>query len=513
MLDILEFQVEGNTVLSAAAIERAVRPFLGPRRRVRDIQAARAALEKLYQDVGYLSVSVDVPVQRVDATGIVRLQVVEGKVDRLKVTGSRFTLPSDVRSTATEVREGAVPFFPRLQDQLAALSATPDRTVAPLLRPGRAPGTLEVELAVDDKLPLHGSVALNSKRSPQTKEGRVELFGRYDNLFQKRHSFGLGYIVSPQRRSDTEVLLANYGLPVAKDGATATLSLTQSNSNLPTTAAGGGAVIGRGSIVGLRYGQPLPRREGIFHFLSAGFDWKNFKETQQLLGQEFEGPIRYLPFSLGYSAIFGAATPWRLNANFVFASAAILRRDLAEPCDAIQIDPVNFRLVTDQFECKRAGASGSFAHLRLDGERSFELGGGWRLLAGAETQLATRPLISNEQYTIGGIGSVRGYLESEASGDRGWRVRVQGATPNLSAARWKQVDLRVVAFADAGGVELVDTLPGEKRNTALAGAGLGSDFSWTQRWRASVGYAVALKDGAVTKAGRGRLFASLNAEF
>src|ERR1019366_7021340 len=44
--DILEFQVEGNTVLPDQAIEQAVMPFLGPDQKMDSVEAARAALEK-----------------------------------------------------------------------------------------------------------------------------------------------------------------------------------------------------------------------------------------------------------------------------------------------------------------------------------------------------------------------------------------------------------------------------------------------------------------------------------
>jgi hypothetical protein len=79
--DILEFVVEGNRVLEPLAIERAVYPFLGPRRLIRDADAARAALEKAYHQAGYLTVTVDVPEQQVE-NGIVRLAVTEGRVER-----------------------------------------------------------------------------------------------------------------------------------------------------------------------------------------------------------------------------------------------------------------------------------------------------------------------------------------------------------------------------------------------------------------------------------------------
>lgn len=512
---VLEYQIEGNTVLQPVAIERAVTPFLGPGRSLADIQAARAALEKTYQDAGYLTVAVDVPEQKIGPDGVVRLRVVEGKVDRLRITGAQHTLASEVRQTASAVREGEVPYFPDLQRQLGALSATPDRQVAPLLRPGAVPGTVEVELAVDDKPALHGTLALNNKQSPQTERGRIEAIAHYDNLFQARHSFGLGYIANPRARDETEVLLANYAAPLGNDGRALALNYLRSNSNLPTSAAGGGLVIGKGDVFGLRYAQPLPARAGVFHMLSLGFDWKNFKETQHLLDTDFDSPIRYLPFQIGYNAsLTDGPVQWRWDLSLSFASASILRRDLPEPCDAVALDGTgyNYRLITDQFECKRAGASGSFSVLRGALARSQRFENGWGLDAALDWQYANEPLISNEQFAVGGVDSVRGYLESEASGDRGARLQLQLNTPDLwpfgGAAQW-----RWGVFFDAAHTELVDALAGEIPTRSLRSAGLATELQLGRDLKFNLSIAEALAPAATTRRHARRMHASLNAAF
>src|SRR5215470_10609469 len=64
--DILEYRVEGNSVLPKLAIERAVYPHLGEKKRIADVEKARVALEKAYHDAGYATVVVNVPVQKVD---------------------------------------------------------------------------------------------------------------------------------------------------------------------------------------------------------------------------------------------------------------------------------------------------------------------------------------------------------------------------------------------------------------------------------------------------------------
>jgi len=44
-------------------------------------------------------------------------------------------------------------------------------------------------------------------------------------------------------------------------------------------------------------------------------------------------------------------------------------------------------------------------------------------------QVASEPLISNEQFGAGGVNSVRGYREGEVFGDDGWRASIEQKTP------------------------------------------------------------------------------------
>ncbi|REM41372.1 ShlB/FhaC/HecB family hemolysin secretion/activation protein, partial [Mycobacterium tuberculosis] len=79
-----EYIVRGNTVLDARAIEKAVTPFLGPERTLKDVEGARDALLAAYQAAGYQSVYVDLPEQQV-TQGVVFLQVNETRAGRVRV--------------------------------------------------------------------------------------------------------------------------------------------------------------------------------------------------------------------------------------------------------------------------------------------------------------------------------------------------------------------------------------------------------------------------------------------
>jgi len=255
--DIDEFRVEGNSLLGAEAIEQAVQAHMGPSRSLKDVEAARAALEKRYHDAGYLTVLVSIPEQSVDS-GVVGLQVTEAPVAKLRVVGAQYHLPSAIKAQVDQVAEGQVPNFDELQKSLTAINRAADLKVAPVLKPGKAPGTVEVQLDVDDQLPLHGSVDLSNRQSLNTSATRLGASMRYDNLWQLGHSLGVTLQTSPQDTRETQVVSLNYLWPLSRSGDALSLYVVSSNSQFATLYNSPGlGMLGNTHIAGARYALPL----------------------------------------------------------------------------------------------------------------------------------------------------------------------------------------------------------------------------------------------------------------
>lgn len=487
--DVMEYAVEGNSVLPQIDIERAVYPFLGPQRGIAGVERAREALEKAYHDAGYLTVLVDIPEQRVDE-GVVKLRVTEGRVERLKVSGNRYYSRGEIRAEAPSLAPGAVPNFTDAQKDLAALSRTPDRRVTPLLRPGRAPGTVEVELKVDDELPLHGSVELNDKQSPDTTDRRLEASLRYDNVWQKSHSAGFSFQNSPLDTDQVEVFTGTYSLPLGS--GTLAAYLVRSNSNLATAAST--TVLGKGTTAGLRFIRPLPGRGGYFHSLTAGFDIKDFKETTNLVGADTASkPIRYVPWGVQYTGgLIDEHGQWQFNLGATWSLRGMADRQIL--CDD--------GLMHDQFDCKRNGAKSNFAVLRGDLQRNQTLGGGWDMAARLDFQAASQPLVSNEQFAAGGVDSVRGYLDAERTGDDAWRGRIEVRTPSP----WPEsgLETRALGFLDWASLRVLQPDPGQEGRYSIGSWGVGLRLRDSSGLRFALDWARALRAGANDAAGAPR---------
>lgn len=462
--DVLEYVIEGNTVLAVEQVELAVMPFLGPGLNMARVEAARAALEKTYQDAGYLSVFVDVPEQRIDS-GVVMLKVLEGRVERLRVTNSRYFSQGYIREQVPELAEGRVPNFNVLQEQLARVNRTEDRRVQPLLRPGKTPGTVESELKVTDRLPLGASVDLNNRHAAGSAPLRASATVRYDNLFQRDHSVSVTAITAPADPKQSRVLTANYSVPLSSGATLAGYAVLSDSFAEPLGAA---TVFGKGVTLGVRYALPLPPLADYSHSVTFGVDYKDTRQRVLSSGDELSTPVRYLPLSLAYSGSWlQGPVSTSLNASGVFALARLLQRDVL--CAGF---------VIDQFECTRQGADGGFSTLRAEVRQDRPLVADWKLGVRLAGMVSTQPLISGEQFVAGGADSVRGYYEAEAAGDRGWLTSFEVSSPNFApapteGARFALTDLTAVGFIDAARAYLYRPGIGQAPRVALIGTGVG----------------------------------------
>ena len=477
--DILEFQVEGNTKLLAKDIESAVYPHMGEKKTIADVDKARESLENAYHKAGYLTVLVDIPEQEVNQK-VVKLNVTEGKVGRLRVKDAHYFTLGRIKELAPSVKEGEVPHFPTVQADISRLNRTADKRVTPVMKAGKTFGTVDVELKVEDSSPLHASLELNDRYSQDTTRWRLGGMIRYDNLWQREHSLSLNFLTSPQNTDEVKVLSANYLMRF--DDSDMLLALYGVRSKSSVASVGGISILGDGTILGARLIKPLPAVDGYFHSLSLGLDYKDFGQTV-VFGSSFDTPISYMPLSASYTGTWQEAkSTTQLTTGAIFGMRG-LSSDEAE------------------FESKRAGAKSNFFVAKAELQRTQALPKGFEGFAKVDGQFSGSPLISNEQYLAGGVDTVRGYLESEASGDQALHSTLEIRTPSLVQDNAFLKDFKLTAFYDVAKIRIVDPAVGQDKKSILAGVGFGARIKALKNFNANFDFAWPLNDSVVTNKG------------
>ena len=378
--------------------------------------------------------------------------------------------------------EGNVPNFNEVSSQIVALNQAPDRRVTPSLRAGIIPGTVDVDLTVNDSLPLHGSLELNNRYSVNTDPLRLDASASYDNLWQLNNTIGGSVQVSPQDPNQVQVYSGYY---VARIPELPSFSLViqgvKQESNVNTL--GDIAVAGRGDVEGLRGILSLPGQTDFYHSITFGFDHKHFDQAVTIAGKTAPEPVTYYPFSLNYTANWvpkGSMTT--ADAGLTFAA-----RELGSG--------------TGQFDVNRFMADGNFFDFRGDISHQHDLPAGFQVFGKLQGQIADQPLINSEQFAGGGLGTVRGYLEAEVLGDDGVAGTVELRSPNVLAGRGAASnEWRFYLFSDGGYYSLLDTLPQQTGNFELGSIGLGTRVHWLDHFNGSFDLAIPLTTESSTKA-------------
>ena len=429
---------------------------------------------------------------------MVFLQVTEGRVAEVRVKGARYFLPSAIRKQAASLAEGRALNFPALTRDLVGLNQLPDRRVIPKVHPGAEPGTVDVDLVVKDKLPLHGSLELNNRYSPDTSALRLNGSLSYNDLWQQGHSLGASFQLAPQSLDEVQVYSGYYKWRFPDhQNLSLVLQGTKSNSNVSTL--GQFAVAGRGETVGARAIFTLPPGANFYHSLTFGADYKHTQQNTvaEQVGASAAAPITYqdvtyVPLSASYSATWaprGAVT--ELNVGLTAGLRGIGSRTRRDATGQL----------AGGFEDFRSGAESNFITLRGDLSHTHDLPGGWQGFAKVQGQLADQPLINTEQMAGGGLGTVRGYLEAEVLGDNAVFGTLELRSPSLFGSHaGKGREWRVYAFGDAGLLTLRSPLPEQQSSFHLASYGIGSQVQLFDFLNGAVDLAVPLTSEGRTQA-------------
>lgn len=491
--DIEEIRVEGNTLLPPAMIETAVTPFLGPDRSADDVEKARVALDALYAQQGYPTAAADIPEQD-PSDGVVVLRVTERRVGRLRVRGSRYFSQKDIRDHVPSLAEGHVPNLNDLQRDIVALNQWPDRRVTPVLRPGTAPDTVDVDLDVKETLPAQGSAELTNRQSANTSAFRHTVSLSYNNLWQRGDAISVSYQMAPLQLSDTSIFTMSYLFRVPNSNLAVLVSYLHSNSSVATV--GGTGVIGNGDVYGARLQIPLGTEGQFSHSLSVGFDYKQFNDTMLLGADRTVTPITYVPLVAQYQA------SWINDANETLVDTTVM------------LGANGLGSNGQAFDQKRYMALPSFSYVRTDLTRRDELPLGLQSSVHFTGQASNDSLISNEQFSVGGIDTVRGYLEAEALGDYGGAIQAELRGPSYTQLLDGKVnEVRGFAFTDAARVGIHNALAQQQKYYGLASTGFGVRMRVLNHVSTDLIGAHALTSGPNTRDGTSRLLFRINGGF
>jgi hemolysin activation/secretion protein len=166
-IKVLRYEVSGSTVFSTQELAQITQPFTGEVTFDR-IQSAKTAIERRYLDGHYLTTGAYIPTgQTLSIDGaVVKIQIVEGKLEDIRVSGTDRIDPNYIRSRLALATQPPLN-NDRLIEGLRLLQQDPlIANISAELSSGIQPGTNLLELQVRERDTVTAEIATNNHRAP-----------------------------------------------------------------------------------------------------------------------------------------------------------------------------------------------------------------------------------------------------------------------------------------------------------------------------------------------------------
>ncbi|MEM8723274.1 MAG: ShlB/FhaC/HecB family hemolysin secretion/activation protein [Cyanobacteria bacterium P01_G01_bin.39] len=434
-----QFSFVGSTVFMPDELNQAVQEFTGKAISFAQLIEAANAITELYVSQGYITSGAYIPAQSLDKQ-TVQIQIIEGSLAEIDVSVASDSLKESYIRDRLENRTGTPLNINQLQSALQLLQLNPlIESLKAELGAGTKPGTniLTVSVVPDETFALEINLNNNRnisigtfERGVQIEEANLLGFGdqfqfAYDNT-DGSNQFGGGYTLPINSRDgsigfDFRVALNEI---VQDDFEDLDLDIESRNYNLT-----------------LR--QPVLRRAT--------------PEVSQELAlsitgtrRESDGTVLDEPQPLTP----GADENGEINTSILSLTQEYLQRNRQQVISArsqfnFGLDVFDATILGEEPDSEFFSWRGQFSYLRLLSTPQQTSAIGSTILLRSELQLAADPLISTEQFSLGGSRTVRGFRQDALLTDNGF---LAAAELRLPVARFTKLNatLQITPFVDFG---------------------------------------------------------------
>jgi hemolysin activation/secretion protein len=412
-IKVLRYEVVGSTVFGAQELAQVTQPFTGEVTFDR-LQAAKNAIERLYLDRQYLTSGAYIPTgQTLSIDGaVVRIQIVEGKLEDIKVTGTRRLQPEYIRSRLAVATRQPLN-NDRLIEGLRLLQQDPlIGSIAAELSGGIQPGTNLLEIKVTENQTFHSEIATNNSRPPS--------IGSWQRRAQLSEANVTGWgdtmILAYSNTDGSNGIDTSYTVPLSPSQTTLSVNLGGTNSRIIEEPYRSLDITTNSRYAEVSVRQPLLRRAGQDATQEFALSLTGSRlESNSALGNT---PYPLSPGAddngrIGVSALrFGQDYTYRDS-----RSVLALRSQLN-----VGIGALNSTINTNAPDSRFFSWQGQGRWLK-------QVAPNTDLIVQGRIQLADRSIVALEQFAVGGQSTVRGYRQDALLADNGAFASVELQLP------------------------------------------------------------------------------------
>lgn len=459
-ITVAQFVVVGSTVFSSIELAEILEPFTGRPISFAELLEAQAAVTQLYFNQGYVTSGAFIPPQTLQ-DGTVTIQVIEGIVEEIEISGLKRLNSGYIRS---RIESGIK--TPLNQDdlfqslQLLQLDPLIERLSANLTA-GSRPGLSRLEVEVEEAPAFLAQLSADNLRSPSVGTVRRQVQLSHSNLT----GFGDRLNATYYNTDGSDTLDDfSYTIPINSKNGTISLRHRRTSSEIIEEPFDEADIETNSRTYEMSFRQPI--YQTLSKEIALGLTGSVDESKTTFLGEPFPDPndgeirISSVRFFQEYTS---------RSTNDVF----VARSEFSLGINAFDAT-VNDQAPDGRYFSWRGQAQ----YLRLFAPDTV-------FLIRSDIQLAPRSLFPQEQFSLGGGLSVRGYRQDALLGDNGLFISSEFRFPILRVREW-DATLQLTPFVDFGTVWNSNEVELAEETLSSVGVGLriqvGTRFSAQLDW-------------------------------
>ena len=454
---------DGNEVISSKQLETLVRPYYDTDISVSTLQQITERITTYYIDQGYILSRAFLPPQEIK-DGRVLIRVREGALGRIIVKGNQRYKTEIFDRVMDIVKERGAVRRADLERALLLLMDNPAMKVRADLMAGERPGTTDIIVHAEETKWWALGIDYNNFGSEYVGSDRIGLNAAFYSPFGWGDELKLNFTAG-----DIDEMLyerVQYTLPINYSGTRLGLSFSHLDTD-PDGVIADTVKSGSGDYASIWLSHPIVRSRTFNWWVDGGVDYDHTKNEffdntvyddelyNARAGSQFQWVDGFAGNNSAYFDVVKGLKDETLESTTFGAESNFIKYELG--FTRYQLIPLETILTPYQL----------YAIFTANGQMSGDR------------------LPSSQRIHIGGAGTVRGYEQSEYSGDRGvyatlefrvpvWRPRVEW---NWLRSFGSSAELQLATFIDTGYYEVEKIAVNEpEADGSITGAGLGVRF-------------------------------------
>lgn len=424
---IRDVQLQGSTVLQteiAELIADFLKRYETETTTFDDLVALRSSITQLYIDNGYITSGAFLLNNQDLSDGVVEIQVVEGTLEAIQITGLTRLQEVYVRDRI-KLADSTPLNQQNLEEALQLLQLNPlIRQVNAELTAGGAPGQNILLVDIKEASPFQLGLGTDNYQSPSIGSEQFSIQASYDNLIGLGDRISAGYGIT----EGLDSFNVGFSIPVnARDG-TISLGYSNDDSIIVESDFEDLDIRSESETFSVGFRQPVIKTPTEEFALGLGVDLR--RSTTFLEGEPFS-------FSLGPEEGKSNVTVVRLSQDWVNRGARTVLAARSQ-----------FSLGIEAFDAtvNDTGTDGRFVAWLGQFQWLQQLSPRFVLVSRINAQLTPDSLLPLERFGFGGVETVRGYQQNQLVTDNG----ILGAAELRFSLLPNSNRLQLIPFVEAG---------------------------------------------------------------